>query len=132
TSSNYPYSQRIGDVQLTEDTGLSSSDNYVRNSVKVVVDAYDGSVTFYRVDDPDDPDPILETWNKAFPDLLTAAEEVPDELREHFRYPEDLFRVQTDLYSKYFLPTASEFFTRSNAWSVAQAPSVDPSDVANG
>ena len=122
TSSRYPYAQRIGGVQLTPDTGLSSSDNYVRNSVKAAVDAYDGSVILY-VTDPNDP--ILEVWRSAFPDLFT--EEIPTELREHFRYPEDLFRVQTELYSKYQLDPEN-FFDRSGAWSVAQAPTATPQE----
>ncbi|MBA2387603.1 MAG: UPF0182 family protein, partial [Acidimicrobiia bacterium] len=109
-------------MQRTEDTGQSGSDNYVRNSVKAVIDAYDGSVTFYVVDDAD---PILKTWQSVYPDLFTPGDEVPDELREHFRYPEDLFRVQTELYSKYRLE-AADFFDRQGAWSVAQAPSIAP------
>ncbi|MAT04839.1 MAG: hypothetical protein CL424_07335 [Acidimicrobiaceae bacterium] len=121
STGRYPYAQRIGDVQLSSRTGLSSSDNYVRNSVKAVVDAYTGEVTYYAIDDED---PILQAWSSAFPDLFTPGEEMPDELREHLRYPEDLFRVQTDLYSKYQIEPEN-FFQRIGAWSVAQAPSVD-------
>ncbi|MCB0966240.1 MAG: UPF0182 family protein [Ilumatobacter sp.] len=121
STTRYPYAQRIGDVQLSRRTGLSSSDNYVRNSVKATVDAYTGEVTFYAIDDED---PILQAWSSAFPDLFTPGEEMPDELREHLRYPEDLFRVQTDLYSKYQIEPQN-FFQRIGAWSVAQAPSVD-------
>ena len=122
TTSRYPYAQRIGDVQFDGDSGLSSSDNYARNSVKAVVDGYDGSVTFYVID-PNDA--ILRAWDRVYPDLLTPGDEVPDELRAHFRYPEDLFRVQTDLYSKYRLD-ANDFFERDGAWSVAQAPGTTP------
>lgn len=121
STSRYPYAQRIGNVQLSRSTGLSSSSNYIRNSVKAVVDAYTGEVTFYVVDDAD---PILRAWRSAFPDLFTDGADMPDELREHLRYPEDLFRVQTDLYSKYQI-APDRFFSRSGAWSVAQAPSVD-------
>ena len=88
--------------------GLDDNDNYVRNSVKAVVDAYDGAVTFYVVDDQD---PILEAWRSAFPNLFTPVEQMPEELREHLRYPEDLFRVQTDIYSKYQIDPAL-FFER--------------------
>ena len=63
-----------------------------------MVDAYTGQVTFYVVDDED---PILRAWRSAFPDLFTPFSEMPDELADHLRYPEDLFRVQTDVYSKY-------------------------------
>jgi uncharacterized membrane protein (UPF0182 family) len=97
----------------------------VRNSVKAVVDAYDGSVTLYVVD-PDDP--IVRAWMSAFPDLFTTGDEMPAELRSHLRYPEDLFRVQTNVYSKYHLDPAL-FFEREGAWSVAQAPSVAPREA---
>jgi uncharacterized membrane protein (UPF0182 family) len=124
TTSRYPYGQRVGDVQLTRRTGLSASDNYIRNSVKAVVDAYTGEVTFYAIDDED---PILAAWRSAFPDLFTPGDEMPIELREHLRYPEDLFRVQTDIYSKYQIEP-EQFFQRVGAWSVAQAPSIDRQD----
>jgi uncharacterized membrane protein (UPF0182 family) len=94
----------------------------VRNSVKAVVNAYDGSVTFY-VQDADDP--IIKAWESAFGNLFTPGDQMPPELREHLRYPEDLFRVQTDIYSKYQLDS-QQFFEREGAWSVAQAPSIDP------
>ena len=126
TTSRYPYAQRIGnEVQLTRDSGLDRDSNYVRNSVKAVVDAYDGSVRFY-VNDPDDP--IVQAWQGAFGDLFTPFDQMPDGLREHLRYPEDLFRVQTDTYSKYQLEP-EDFFERDGAWSVAQAPGVDPREV---
>ena len=113
-------------MQLSSSTGLSRSANYIRNSVKAVVDAYTGDVTFYVVDDAD---PILQAWQSAFPDLFTDIDDMPAELREHLRYPEDLFRVQTELYSKYQVDPA-DFFQRTGAWSVAQAPSVDRQDAA--
>lgn len=122
STSRYPYAQSVGNVQLSRSTGLASNANYIRNSVKAVVDAYTGDVTFYVVDSDD---PILQVWQSAFPDLFTSIEEMPSDLRDHLRYPEDLFRVQTDLYSKYQIPP-EDFFQRIGAWSVAQAPSVDP------
>ncbi len=129
TTSRYPYAQRIGnDVQLTRDSGLDRDSNYVRNSVKAVVDAYDGSVRFY-VNDPDDP--IVQAWQGAFADLFTPFDQMPEELREHLRYPEDMFRVQTDTYSKYQLEP-EDFFERDGAWSVAQAPGIDPREVSGG
>ena len=120
----FPYAQRIGDVQLSAATGLSHDANYIRNSVKAVVDAYTGDVTFYVMDDDD---PILRAWRGAFPDLFTPLDAMPEELREHLRYPEDLFRVQTEMYSKYQLAPES-FFRRAGAWSVAQAPAVTRRD----
>jgi uncharacterized membrane protein (UPF0182 family) len=122
STDRYPYAQRIGNAQLTRGTGLSSSANYVRNSVKAVVDAYTGEVTFYVVDPAD---PILRAWWSAFPKLFTDQARMPDELRQHLRYPEDLFRAQTELYSKYQLG-ADDFFDRENAWSVADAPATAP------
>jgi uncharacterized membrane protein (UPF0182 family) len=121
STSRYPYAQRIGNIQLSDQTGLPRDSNYVRNSVKAVVDAYTGDVTFYVVDEAD---PIVRAWQSAFPHLFTAIDKMPAELRQHLRYPEDLFRVQTELYSKYQVD-ASEFFSRNGAWSVAQAPSTD-------
>ena len=127
-TSRYPYAQRIGtEVRLTEGSGIDTDANYVRNSVKAVIDAYDGSVTFY-VNDAEDP--IIKAWQGAFGDLFTPGEEMPAELREHLRYPEDLFRVQTDVYSKYQLEP-EQFFQRQGAWSVAQAPSINPREPAS-
>jgi uncharacterized protein len=128
TTSRYPYAQRVGNVQLSNTSGLPRDANYIRNSVKVVVDAYTGEVTFYVVDELD---PIVQAWSRVFPDLFTPGAQMPAELREHLRYPEDLFRVQTDLYSKYQVP-APQFFDRIGAWSVAQAPSVEPLEVGSG
>ena len=127
TSSRYPYAQNADIRQLSSNSGLGYEFNYVRNSVKAVVNAYDGSMTFYIID-PEDP--IIRAWASAFPDLFVSIESMPTELREHLRYPEDLFRVQTEAYSKYRLD-ADEFFDRLGAWSVAQAPSNTPRIVTN-
>jgi uncharacterized membrane protein (UPF0182 family) len=126
TTSRYPYGQRIGDVQRSPQSGLDDNDNYVRNSVKAVVDAYTGDVTFYVVDEQD---PILRAWRGAFPDLFTPLAEMPEDLRDNLRYPEDLFRIQTDVYSKYRI-APDQFFQRIGAWSVAQAPGVQPTQAA--
>jgi uncharacterized membrane protein (UPF0182 family) len=126
TSSRYPYGQRIGDVQRSPESGLDDNDNYVRNSVKAVVDAYTGEVTFYVVDEQD---PILRAWRGAFPDLFTPFAEMPEELVDNLRYPEDLFRIQTDVYSKYRI-APELFFQRVGAWSVAQAPGTAPTQSA--
>ena len=128
STSRYPYAQRIGNIQLSDQTGLPRDSNYVRNSVKAVVDAYTGEVTFYVVDQTD---PIVRAWQSAFDDLFTPVDQMPVELRDHLRYPEDLFRVQTELYSKYQVD-AAEFFSRNGAWSVAQAPSIDRQDNSTG
>jgi uncharacterized membrane protein (UPF0182 family) len=126
TSSRYPYAQRIGDVQRSPQSGLSDNDNYVRNSVKAVTDAYTGEVTFYVIDDQD---PVLRSWRGAFPDLFTPLSEMPEDLRTNLRFPEDLFRIQSDVWSKYRIPS-DQFFQRVGAWSVAQAPSSEPSQAS--
>ena len=121
STSRYPYAEAVGDdIRLSENSGIPRDANYVRNSVKAVVDAYDGTVSMYIVDDTD---PIVRAWSQVFPSLFSPASEMPDGLRDHLRYPEDLFRVQTNVYSKYQLQPA-DFFERDGAWSVAQAPPV--------
>lgn len=122
TSTRYPYGQRIGSVQLTNGSGVPRGANYIRNSVKVTVNAYDGTVNFYVIDEDD---PVVMAWWSAFPDLFQPMDEMPDGLVNHLRYPEDLFRIQTDVYSKYRLDP-SNFFQRVGAWSIAQAPAAGP------
>ena len=108
---------------MTPGGGLSHSFNYARNSVKAVVDAYTGEVTFYVIDDKD---PIIRMWRDAFPKLFTDGDKAPKSLSAHFRYPEDLFRVQTNMYAKYHFDDPNLFFNRDGAWSVAQAPPLEP------
>ena len=126
TTSRYPYAQEANTDNLTAGSGLKHNFNYVRNSVKAVVDAYDGSVVLYVVDPTD---PIVRAWSKAFPGLFTSADQVPATLRAHFRYPEDLFRVQTNLYGRYQFTDTDAFFNRDSAWSVAQAAQRQPEVV---
>ncbi len=123
TTSRYPNSQSANTDQLSAGSGLNTLFNYVRNSVKVVVDAYSGEATFYQVDAND---PIANTWGKVFPKLLTPVSEASTELIAHFRYPEDLFRVQTNMYGRYQFNDPTLFFNRDAAWSVAQAPPSEP------
>lgn len=131
TTSRYPYAQKANTDQLSPGSGLNHNFNYVRNSVKAVIDAYTGDVTLYVIDPTD---PIIRAWSKAYPGLFTAGDQVPDELRQHFRYPEDLFRVQTNLYGRYQFADADQFFNRDAAWSVAQASPREPeiSNTATG
>ena len=126
-SDRYPYAQQANVDQLTPGGGLNTSFNYVRNSVKAVVDAFTGDVKFYVVDAED---PITKAWAKAFPDLFTDVSEAPVELTSHFRYPEDLFRVQTNVYGRYQFDDATLFFNRDAAWSVAQAPPTEPEAIS--
>jgi uncharacterized membrane protein (UPF0182 family) len=131
STARYPYAEAVGDVQLSDTSGIPRDANYVRNSVKAVVNAYDGTVDLYVMADRV-PDPIIGAWQQAFPDLFTPEDQMPEELREHLRYPEDLFRVQTSVYSKYqpqFESDPQAFFEREDAWSVAQAPAEAQSDL---
>jgi uncharacterized membrane protein (UPF0182 family) len=128
TTSRYPNAQSANVSQLTSGSGLNASFNYVRNSVKAVVDAYSGEITLYLVDSND---PIAATWAKAFPNLLTPVSEASAELVSHFRYPEDLFRVQTNVYGRYQFNDPTLFFNRDAAWSVAQASSTS-ADATTG
>lgn len=126
STDRYPAAEAVGtDVQLSEQSGIPRSANYVRNSVKAVVDAYHGTTVFYVMGaspaDPSGGDPIIGAWRAAFPALFRDADEMPAALKEHLRYPEDLFRVQTSVYSKYQLDPEA-FFDRDGAWSVAQNP----------
>ena len=87
--------------------------------MKVVVDAYDGTVDFYVM--PVD-DPIIEAYRDAFPELFTDFEEMPEDLRAHLRYPEDLFRVQTNSWAKYHVTEADSFYQGNDFWDVARDP----------
>jgi hypothetical protein len=87
--------------------------NYIRNSVKIAVDAYTGEMTFYVVD-PDDP--VIRTYRAIFPELFTPLEEMDATLREHWRYPEQLFRIQADLYGAYHMQDARVFYNQEDLW----------------
>ncbi|MFN2389208.1 MAG: UPF0182 family protein [Actinomycetota bacterium] len=116
----YPYSQRLSMDEIigsTENGVLSGESNYVRNSVKIAVDAYDGTMTFYVIDDED---PIIRAWGKAFPDLFTD-EEPPLGLREHFRYPEDLFKIQSEAYLTYHMTDPQDFYLKQDEWNIAKS-----------
>jgi len=100
-SDMYPYSEPY--------FGLS----YIRNSVKITVDAYDGTTTLYAFDESD---PVLQAWREIFPDLITDGDEVPDEIREHFRYPEGLFTVQAQAYKNYHMTNPQVFYNKEDSW----------------
>ena len=105
TTDRYPYAQRADTDQVADGSGLDHSFNYVRNSVKAVVDTYDGTVDLYIVD-PDDP--IIEAYSHAFPDLFTDCRRDARGLQEHLRYPEDLFRIQTNTWGRYHIDERPE------------------------
>ncbi len=89
--------------------------NYIRNSVKVVIDAYDGDVDFYIAEEDD---PIVNTYANIFPDMFQSLEEMPEELRRHIRYPRDLFSIQSDIYSVYHMTDPNVFYNREDVWEI--------------
>ena len=130
TSAGYPYSQTTSLSSSTTDALTANSNsitaqtnrniNYIRNSVKATVDAYDGTVVLYQWDEKD---PVLKTWMKAFPNTVTAKSKMSAQLLEHIRYPEDLFRVQRDVLSSYHVQTAAAFYGGQDFWRVPRDPS---------
>ena len=118
-TNNYPYSQRANTERVNSASGLNTNFNYVRNSVKVVTDAFNGSMTFYVMDRRD---PLIRSYEKAFPKLFTDGSQMSPELRQHLRYPEDLFRVQTNEYGLYHITNAAGFYNKSDAWDISQDP----------
>jgi uncharacterized membrane protein (UPF0182 family) len=108
TTDNYPYAQNADTSALPDGSGLNQNLNYVRNSVKVLVDAYTGKMTFY-VMDPSDP--IIQTYEKAFPGMFTPGSKMSAALRAHLRYPEDIFTLQTTMYGKYHITNAQSFYS---------------------
>lgn len=105
-SSNYPYSEPIS----------GETTNYIRNSVKVVVDAYNGDVNFYIVDEND---PIAETYQKIYPTLFKNFDEMPEGLKSHIRYPNYLFAIQASVYAKYHMEDVNVFYQKEDLWDVA-------------
>ena len=130
TSAGYPYSRSTSLAAATEDALTANSAsvtaqgnqnvNYIRNSVKATVDAYDGTVTLYQWDEKD---PVLKTWMKAFPNTVKAKSEISKGLLEHIRYPEDIFRVQREILGSYHVQTAAAFYGGQDFWRVPRDPS---------
>ena len=127
TTSRYPYAQRVETGQLPEESGLDHTFNYVRNSVKAVVDAYDGTVDFYVMPIED---PIIEAYRDAFPKLFKDFDEMPEDLQAHMRYPEDLFRLQSNAWAKYHVTEAGSFYQGNDFWDVALDPGTGATRVA--
>ncbi len=130
TSASYPYSQTTALASATSDALTANSTsvtaqanrnvNYIRNSVKATVDAYDGTVTLYQWDEKD---PVLATWMKVFPGSVTPKSEMSADLLNHIRYPADMFRVQRDVLSSYHVKTAGAFYGGQDFWRVPRDPS---------
>jgi uncharacterized membrane protein (UPF0182 family) len=125
TLNNYPYAQQTQFGQATNDTlrGVGRQPdqklNYIRNSVKATVDAYDGKVDLYSVDDKD---PVLKAWEGVFPGVVKPRSAISPELRDHFRYPEDLFKVQRSLLAQYHVDNAADFYSTQTFWEVPPDP----------
>ena len=109
-SSRYPYAQRVDGV------------NYIRNSVKAVIDPYHGSVSLY-ISDPEDP--IIRTWERILPGTFKPLAEMPEELRAHLRYPVDIFNIQTKVYSTYHMDEPQIFYNKEDQWEVASLQESD-------
>ncbi|HXQ43794.1 MAG TPA: UPF0182 family protein, partial [Acidimicrobiales bacterium] len=131
TSDNYPYAQNANTTSLPGNSGLNQNLNYVRNSVKVVVNAYSGQMRFYDVSAlTKTSDPILETWEKVFPGMFTPVSQMPASLRAHLRYPEDLLTVQAAMYGKYHIIQPLAFYNATNAWNVSPSAGAGSPDQA--
>ncbi len=122
-SDNYPYSTPQ-EMQVNPVTFVAPS--YIRNSVKATVDAYDGTVRLYLAD-PNDP--IAQTYSRIFPGLLHPMSEMPNGLRAHLRYPEDLFRLQRSVYASYHVDDPRVFYLKEDAWAIPVEPNIDQSPV---
>jgi len=126
TTDRYPNAQRADSSGLPAGSDLGGKRfNYIRNSVKGVVDTYDGTVKLYIVDPSD---PIVNAYQKAFPALFAGVDEMPAVLKAHWRYPEDLFRTQTNMFGRYHISDPKAFYEKTSSWSVAQ----DPGSTVNG
>ncbi|WP_190033747.1 UPF0182 family membrane protein [Streptomyces fructofermentans] len=130
TTNGYPYASRttLGDTTADSLTAANNQRavvaqqnqvNYIRNSVKATVDAYTGKVTLYEWDTKD---PVLKTWKKAFPGTVKAKGDIPQALMDHLRYPQDLFKVQRELLTRYHVKDAETFLSGSEVWQVPDDP----------
>jgi uncharacterized membrane protein (UPF0182 family) len=109
TSNMYPYSRRL--YKYLKNRKL----NYIRNSVKVTIDAYNGNVCFYIVDETD---PLIKTYSSIFPDLFKPFDEMPSDLKKHIRYPKDLFEIQVNAYTTYHMEDVQVFYNQEDLWQI--------------
>ncbi|MDX3852551.1 UPF0182 family protein [Streptomyces sp. AK02-01A] len=135
TTNGYPYASRttLGDTtadSLTDNqravVAQQNQVNYIRNSVKATVDAYDGTVNLYQWDTED---PVLKTWMKAFPGTVKPKAEINSELLAHLRYPQDMFKVQRELLTRYHVTDPAQFYSGSDAWQVPDDPTTKDSNA---
>ena len=137
TLDSLPYSQRTSLTETTQDTQnpngttqrlVNDQVGYIRNSVKATVDAYDGTVDLYEFDTED---PVLKAWEGVFPGVVKPESEISDELRQHLRYPEDMFKVQRNLLAKYHVDDPGVFFNNDAFWSVPEDPTAGEAQGLN-
>ncbi len=130
TTNGYPYASRTTLGDTTADSLTAANDqravvaqqnqvNYIRNSVKATVDAYDGTVKLYQWDEKD---PVLKTWMKAYPGTVEKKSAISEELKAHMRYPQDLFKVQRELLTRYHVEDPRQFYRGSDVWEVPDDP----------
>lgn len=134
TTDKFPYSEHQSLLEATTDsrtaeTGIfdAGNVNYMRNSVKITVDAYDGSVKLYAWE-PDEP--ILQAWSGVYPGMISDISEISGDLMSHLRYPQDMFKVQRKLLETYHVTEASEFYTGGNRWRLSEDPTISANDAA--
>ncbi|GHD48381.1 UPF0182 protein [Mycetocola manganoxydans] len=132
TSDAYPYSRTVGLSTAISDSATNNQRfalddiNYIRNSVKATVDAYDGSVTLYAWDTED---AILKTWQKIYPSTLEPISKMSGDLMSHVRYPSDLFKVQRQILGQYHVTDAGKFYSKTDAWSTPADPQSDAAEA---
>ncbi len=117
TSSSYPYAQAAANGDLPASSGLSGNFNYVRDAVKIVVNAYTGKMSFYVIA-PNDP--LIRAYERVFPGLFKPLKDMNPLLQQHLRYPQDLLEVQAEMYGRYHITSASNFYSLSDAWDLSQ------------
>ena len=122
-SDKYPYAQPADTRRINENSGLPMNFNYLRNSVKAVVNAYDGTINFYIVDEND---PLISSYNDIFPNLFTSKSLMSSELLDHIRYPEDLFTIQSDMYRDYHMTDPRVFYADEDPWVIPSDSSTTP------
>jgi uncharacterized membrane protein (UPF0182 family) len=136
TSNSYPYSNRVSLNRVTSDSQSNQGTvgvqpdtdiNYMRNSVKAVVDAYDGTVKLYEWDETD---PVLKTWQKAFPDTVLPKADISADLKSHLRYPEDFFKVQREILARYHVTDPGAWYQQSGLWEVPNDPVIGANSSA--
>mgnify|MGYP001201623037 CR=1 FL=1 len=122
-SDKYPYAQPADTSRINENSGLPINFNYLRNSVKAVVNAYDGTMSFYIVDEND---PLMLAYKDIFPDLFSSKNDMSKELLNHIRYPEDLFTIQSDMYRDYHMTDPRVFYADEDPWVIPTDSSTTP------